>query len=167
MPPSDFCLISSTSHNPNRNDSGSVSMGTLGDGNVLHHHYFTYSQSPICLLKVEARLLMECGWLDLWMWAIYGTCWTNSVAKGTDWKSFRKQTHIKDKRKQCMEGELLLPSCCRLNTRPLLGLPTTAPAPGRNLTRHYYASERNWFAWNLNWDTVYTNSYLVKCTFLE
>ena len=50
-----------------------------------------------CFYKVESGLKSN-GVRASWFMVAEdcGTCWTNSVAEGTDWWSFRKQTNMRD-----------------------------------------------------------------------
>lgn len=99
-----------------------------------------------CFYKVESGLKSN-GVRASWFMVAEdcGTCWTNTVAEGTDWWSFRKQTNMRDWEKKIADQrarreEPLLPSCGHLNTVQLLHLPARATAQ----TRLYYPSRGNW-----------------------
>lgn len=59
----------------------------------LTNQLFPPSQDVFKKLN-QGRYQLECRRLDLWLWANYGACWTNSVVEVTDWWSFRKQTKV-------------------------------------------------------------------------
>lgn len=150
MPLSDFCLISSTSHNPHQNDSGSVPQGNWGMGMhcTTRATYILPDKSIISLQSgffkiVESRPIstgVQLSWFmvvgKLWNMLNKHCGWSNRVMKlqKTD-----KYQGLRTTADQCTwREELLLPSCGHLNTIQLLRLPTRAIAQGMIRTNRLY-----------------------------